>query len=115
MRSSTFIIKGEDPHSKVTDFIRQYHQKAHESTFEGGFLRVYEDYSFLVGNDLVICIRVDMNLMDQGIILIEFIVGGGGTSAIGFNLFARNNSRVNHFRDRLTAFCHAEGFSLEER
>lgn len=115
MRSKTFIVKGEESLNWVTDFTRQYNQKAHESTFDGGFLRVYEDYSFLVGNDLVVCIRVDSSLSDQGIILIEFIVGGGGTSAFGFNLFARNNSRINHFRDRLSEFCRAEGFSLEER
>lgn len=115
MRSTTFIVKGERPYNSVFEFIRQYHQQAHESTFEGGFLRVYEDYSFLVGNDLVVCIRVDTSQADQGNILIEFIVGGGGTSPIGFNLFARNKSRVNHFRDRLNEFCQSGGFSIEER
>ncbi len=115
MRATSFIVKGEEPLNKVSEFIRQYHQKAYESSFEGGFLRVYEDYSFLVGNDLVVCIRVDTSQADHGIILIEFIVGGGGTSPIGFNLFARNKSRLKHFHDRLIELCQSEGFSLEER
>lgn len=115
MRSTTFIIKGDDPLNAVSDFIRQYHQQAHESTYDGGFIRLYEDYSFLLGNDLVIGVRVDCNLATQGVILIEFIVGGGGTSPFGLNSWSRNKNRVKHFREQLNEFCHTNGFSLEER
>ena len=67
VKSQFFKIQGEENLQKISDFVREYHQQAHESNYVGGFLRVYEDYSFFMGNDLVVCIRVDLNEVENNI------------------------------------------------
>ena len=115
MKSKLYKIQGEENLQKVSDFVREYHQQAHESSYEGGFLRVYEDYSFFMGNDLVICIRLDLTEIKKGTIIIEFVVGGGGTSPFGFNFWTRNKSRINHFKGRLGEFCAANNLQVVEQ
>lgn len=115
MKSQVYKIQGEENLQKVSDFIREYHQQAHESNYEGGFLRVYEDYSFFMGNDLIICIRVDLNGVKDNKMVIEFIVGGGSNAPFGRNLWTRNNSRINHFKDRLREFCAANNLQVVEQ
>ena len=115
MKSQLYKIQGEENLQKVSDFVREYHQQAHESCYDGGFLRVYEDYSFLMGNDLVVCIRVDLNEVKDNKIVIEFIVGGGSSGLFGRNLWTRNNSRINHFKDRLREFCAANNLQVVDQ
>ena len=115
MKSQFFKIQGEEKLEMVSDFVREYHQQAHESSYAGGFLRVYEDYSFFMGNDLVVCIRVDLNEVKNNKIVIEFIVGGGSSGLFGRNLLTRNNSRISHFKDRLRDFCAANNLLVVEQ
>lgn len=115
MKSQFFKIQGEEKLEMVSDFVREYHQQAHESSYAGGFLRVYEDYSFFMGNDLVVCIRVDLNEVKNNKIVIEFIVGGGSNGFLGRDLWTRNNSRIRHFKDRLREFCAVNNLQVVEQ
>jgi|JI7StandDraft_1071085.scaffolds.fasta_scaffold101147_2 hypothetical protein len=115
VKSQFFKIQGEENLQKISDFVREYHQQSHESNYVGGFLRVYEDYSFFMGNDLVVCIRVDLNEVENNKIVIEFIVGGGSSGLFGRDLWTRNNSRINHFKDRLLEFCAANNLQVLEQ
>lgn len=112
MQSQTFVITGQDFLEPISTFVRHYHQVAHESSYQGGFIRLYEDYSFLAGNDLMICIRLDAAAALEGKVLIEFIAGGGSGYPFFRNLFTRNNSRIRHFRNQLEAFCISEGLAM---
>ena len=53
MEHKTFILKGKNITEPVGQFVRHYYQEVFLSEYLGGFLIVYEDYSFLNGNDIM--------------------------------------------------------------
>ncbi len=113
MQHQTFILKGKDILEPLSQFTRLYYQDSFLSEYLGGFLMVYEDYSFLNGNDIMICLRVDSSEADKGIVKIEIISGGGRSSLIGDNTFGSEQRRINHFAEKLEAFCNEKGIVLE--
>lgn len=115
MHAQTFLIAGTNSIEQVSEFVHEYHQQAHESSFPGGFIRIYEDYSLFSGNDLMICIRVDANDSKNGTILVEIIVGGGSGSPFFRNLWTRNKSRIRHFKEQLEAFCVSKELVLKDK
>lgn len=75
---------------------------------------VYEDYSFLNGNDIMICLRVDSSEVDKGIVKIEMISGGGSSSLIADTGAGSELQRIRHFAEKLEAFCKEKGITLEQ-
>lgn len=104
MVAQTFTLTGENIQEPVCNFVRQYYQQAHESNYPGGFIRMWEEYSFWEGNNLMVCLRVNMVDAPGGIILIEVISGGGSGGNIGFGNWVESK-RIKRFRKRLEAFC----------
>jgi hypothetical protein len=113
MQHQTFILKGQDILEPVSQFTRLYYQDSFLSEYLGGFLMVYEDYSLLNGNDIMICLRVDSSEAVKGIVKIEMISGGGSSSLIGDNTFGSEQRRINHFAEKLEAFSKEKGIELE--
>jgi len=115
MHYCTYILTGENLQDRVSDFVRMYYQEAHESEYPGGFLRVYEDYSFLNENDMMICIRVDTSEAENGKMKIEFISGGANKSLIFKTSLGSESRRIKHFQKDLQEFCrtHAVEFDIE--
>lgn len=105
MVSKTFTLSGNDIQEAVCNFVRQYYQQAHESNYPGGFIRLYEDYSFLNENDIVNCFRVDFTNASQGKIIIEMISGGSWSSSSWLGGGDSEHRRIKHFRERLEEFC----------
>lgn len=113
MQHQTFILKGENIVEPVSHFVRYYYQEAFLSEYLGGFLMVYEDYSFLNSNDLMICLRLDSTASEQGILKIEMISGGGSSDLLLGEVFGSEKRRISHFEERLTEFCKEKGIALE--
>jgi hypothetical protein len=114
MQHQTFILKGQDILEPVSQFTRLYYQDSFLSEYLGGFLMVYEDYSLLSGNDIMICLRVDSSEADKGIVKIEMISGGGSNSLIFDSGSYSEKKRITHFTERLEAFCKERGIELEK-
>ncbi len=113
MQHKTFILKGENIAEPVSELVRYYYQEAFLSEYLGGFLMVYEDYSFLSGNQLMICLRLDSSQQQQGIIKIEMISGGGSSDLLVNDGLGSEKRRINHFKERLEEFCKDKGIALE--
>ena len=115
MQHRTYILTGENLQDRVSDFVRMYYQEAHESEYPGGLLRVYEDYSFMNGNYMMVCIRVDFSEVDRGKMKLEFISGGAGDSLFIKDTWGSENRRIEHFQKNLQEFCrtHAVEFDIE--
>ncbi len=114
MVTKTFTLTGNNIQEPVCHFVRQYYQQAHESNYPGGFIRLYEDFSFLNDNDIVNCFRVDFSNGSQGKIIIEMISGGAGSSLIWRGSDWSEDSRINHFRERLEEFCNEMKIELQK-
>lgn len=114
MQSKLFTIKGTDIEAPVTAFIQRYYQTVHESIYPGGFIRMFQDYVFSAGNDMMICLRADTNKVSEGIYIIEIITGGGGKSLLIQNIqHWSDNDRIVNFTERLQDFCKEKGFVVE--
>jgi len=113
MQHQTFILKGEHILEPVSEFVRFYYQEAFLSEYLGGFLMVYEDYSFLNSNDIMICLRLDSTASEQGIIKIEMISGGGSGDLLLGEVLGSEKRRISHFAERLEEFCKEKGIVLE--
>jgi histidinol phosphatase-like PHP family hydrolase len=113
MQHKTFTLKGENIIAPVSEFVRFYYQEAFLSEYLGGFLMVYEDYSFLNSNQLMICLRVDSTAHQQGIIKIEMISGGGSGDLLLGEVLGSEKRRISHFAERLQEFCREKGIVLE--
>jgi len=112
MHYKKYEIEGTDAVSDITRFVKCYYLRAYESNFPNGFIWVYEDYSFLNGSDLMVCIRVDISNAAENKILVEFIAGGGG-SGLFFKLNSGGESRrVKKFTNDLIAFCNERSLKL---
>lgn len=114
MYSRIFHIAGAALQQPVEDFVRMHHQQAHESIYSGGFIRLYEDYSFINENDLMVCIRVDATEASSGKMTIEFIAGGGRQGLINWGSSGSEQRRANKFRENLIEFCTAHQYQLTE-
>ena len=77
MVSSQYIFKGRGVGPKITGFVRSYFASAYESTYNGGFVRVYEDSNFFTKRNYIVMLRVDTTQEEEGIARIEAIVAGG--------------------------------------
>jgi hypothetical protein len=113
MLSCLFTIKGKDAQPVCETFVRMHHQIAHESVYPGGFIRLYEDYSFLNGNDMVVCIRVDATEAASDKMLIEFIAGGENDDIFKSNdSWGSGNRRLKKFANDLQDFCNENQLQL---
>lgn len=113
MVTKTFTLNGTDIQESVSNFVRQYYQQAHESNYPGGFIRLYEDYSFLNDNDIVNCFRVDFSDALQGKIIIEMISGGSWSSENWVGSDGSEYRRIKHFKERLEEFCKEMNIELQ--
>ena len=112
MQHKTYTLKGNSIAGPVNDFVCGYYQEAYKSPYDGGFLLVYEDYSFLNGNDIMVCLRVDTTKEMQGVIIIEMISGGGSGNIITGELFGSENRKIKHFTGSLLEFCEQQQIKL---
>jgi hypothetical protein len=113
MEHKTFTLKGKNIKEPISEFVRYYYQEAFLSEYLGGFLMVYEDYSLLNGNDMMICLRLDSTASEEGIIKIEMISGGGSDSLVTGAAFGSEKRRIKHFAEALQAFCEEKKIALE--
>lgn len=115
MYSKTYQITGSNLQQPLEEFVRMHHQQAHESVYPGGFIRLYEDYSFLNGNDIMICVRVDSTAAVSNKISIEFIAGGSREGLLTVaDLWGSEKRRVSKFNNDLLDFCAAHRFEVFE-
>ena len=114
MEHKTFTLKGKNIAEPVSQFVRHYYQEAFLSEYLGGFLMVYEDYSFLNSNQMMVCVRLDTTEKENGIIKIEVISGGAGSDMVGGDIFGSESRRINAFEDSLAQFCKEKNIELEE-
>jgi Family of unknown function (DUF6054) len=105
MYSKKYEIEGADAVLDITAFVRSYYLDAYESKYPNGFIRVYEDYGFLAGNDLMVCIRVDVSNAAEKIILVEFIAGGGSSGFFIKWSAGSESRRVKKFTRDIVDFC----------
>lgn len=113
MHHKTFLLQGHDLTGQLTRFIDNYWQNTHESVYEGGFLRTYEEYSWMNSNRLVVCLRVDSSRAEQGELDIEIIVGGAGGGLFFSYNWGTERRRIKRFEKELLAFCRERGINLE--
>jgi len=116
MHYKTFTLKGQNILEPVSDLVRRHYddEESYVSEYIGGFLIVYEDYSFLNSNQLMVCIRFDSTESEKGVITIEVIAGGAGRGVLFGDIFGSENRRINDFEDRLANFCREKNITLEE-
>ena len=113
MVNTSYTLKGNNIEQPVRDFIKNHHQKGHESNYTGGFLWIYEDYSWLNNNYLMVCIRVDTTKVQNGILTIEVISGGAAEGIFRKLTFGSDKRRVTRFGKELQEFCEEQKIELE--
>ncbi|MFN8289694.1 MAG: DUF6054 family protein [Chitinophagaceae bacterium] len=113
MRHKTYSLQGHGLEEPVTRFVYNFWQQAHESVYEGGFIRVFEEYSWLNSNRMVVCLRLDTGRAAQGEVELEIIAGGaGGGFFFSFN-WGTERRRIRHFEKELLVFCKANHINVE--
>jgi len=113
--SKIYHITGSNLQQPLEEFVRMHHQQAHESVYPGGFIRLYEDYSFLNGNDIMVCVRVDSTAAVSNKMSIEFIAGGSGEGLFSTgDGWGSERRRVSKFNNDLLDFCAANQFEVFE-
>ena len=105
MVTSQYIFKGRGIEGKITGFVRDYFVSAYESSYKGGFIRVFEDSSYFNKKNYLVLIRVDTTEAEDGIIRIEIIAGGGDDSLFVNGVFGGDRSRAKSFARALQDFC----------
>jgi len=115
MRTKTFTIKGSHIEEPVLLYIRGYNRDAYETQYPGGFLRVFDDYSFLNGSYITICLRVDTTALGNDKLLIEIITSGASGSRFIDRMFGTERRRIQDFEDRLLLLCEQKGFEVESK
>lgn len=104
MVTSNYTIKGRGLESKVTGFIRDFFASAYESSYKGGFVRVYADDNMFNKTTKITFIRVDTNDAEDGIIRIEIISGSGSKESLIGSIFGSKKG-INDFAKALQTFC----------
>lgn len=106
MVTSKYLFKGRGIEEKLTGFIRNFFPSAYESTFKGGFVRVYEDSSYFNKKNYLVMIRLDNSEAEEGIIRVELIAGSGDDSGLLNGIFgSRDKSSAKDFARSLQDFC----------
>ena len=113
MITQTYLLHSLNIEGPLKEFIRSFQPQAYESNYQGGFLRVYEEYSILNSNQLMVCIRVDTTKTAQGNITIEVISGGGANSPFFKASFGSEKRRIKNFGNALEGFCSQQNIRLE--
>jgi hypothetical protein len=113
MQSKTFRICGENIAEPIIQFVRSFYQKAHESEYPGGLLRVYEDYSLMNGNQIMVCLRLDLTKSEDGMVEIEVIAGGGSGSMLFGEVMGSERRRIRDFSNELHFFCEEMKYRCE--
>lgn len=94
-------------------FIEEFWLNCYESHYPGGYIRVFEDYSFANSNMLVVFIRVDSNRLTQGEIEIEIIVAGAANGLFSSLNWGSEGRRIKRFEKELLAFCRDNAITVE--
>ncbi len=115
MQSKLFTIQGSNIEEPVLMFIRSYNRDAFETCYAGGFLRMYEDYSFLNSSYITVCLRVDTSEISNNKLILEVITGGASGSRFFDRLFGTEKRRIQDFEGRLQLLCEQKGFTLETK
>ena len=113
MVTQFFLLHGQNIESSLKEFILCFQPQAYESNYPGGFLRVYEEYSILNSNQLMVCIRVDTTMAAQENITIEVISGGGANSPFFKAWWGSEKRRIKNFGKALEEFCIQRNIRLE--
>lgn len=108
MINNSYTLTGRNIEVRVTEFVRDFFQSAYESNYKGGFLRVFEDYSFWNKNNFMVCIRVDTTDAETGKIRIEVITGGNGDKVFVSSIFGSERRRIKGFAKNLQTFCNEQ-------
>ena len=113
MRHKTYNLQIKGQEENVYKFIDDFWPNCYESRFTGGYLRVFEDYSFMKSNNIMVCIRVDNSRLDQGELELE-IIAGGARSGLIFDLgMGSEGRRIKRFEKELLRFCGEMGINIE--
>lgn len=115
MKSQLYVVYGHQITEELTGFVRHFHQKAIEREYPGGLLRVFEDYSFMNSNKLMVCVRMDFSSVEQGKIMIEVIAGGASPGMFFGDLMGSENRRIRDFTIELGFFCKENKLRWEEQ
>ena len=113
MINKTYTIKGSAISDAICNFVREHDRSAFESNYNGGFLRVWEEYSYVNRADIMICVRVDTTKAADGIIIIEVISGGDTGSLFTGGLFSRGRRNIRDFGRELQRFCKERNIQLD--
>lgn len=113
MHHKTYLLQGADLAEPVTRFVQHYWPDAYESTYDGGFLRAFEDYSWMNSNGILVCIRVSTLRAAEGEVEIEVIAGGARNSLIFDVGWGSENRRIARFEKELLPFCKANNINVE--
>lgn len=113
MRHKIFTLKGKDLEENLKEFLHVYRSDAYETHYQGGFLRIYEDYSVLNSSPISVTLRVDTNEAANGTMIIEIITGGASGSRFFDRLFGSERRRIQDFEDQLRLICEKKGITVD--
>jgi hypothetical protein len=112
---NSYKITGESASMVTGGFVRGYQQKAYERNYPGGFIRYYEDHSFLNGSNILISIRMEYPAGKGDEVSIEIIAGGGGVGgSMKGDLWGGQKRRVVDFSEALRIFCELHQLTMTE-
>lgn len=113
MQHKSYCLQVNRQEETVYRFIEEFWPNCYESHYSGGYLRVFEDYSLMKGNNIMVCIRVDTSRTEQGELDIEIIAGGARTGLIFDIGMGSEGRRIKKFEKELLSFCREKGINLE--
>lgn len=105
MITSKYIIKGKNLDKKISEFVCDFNLSAYESSYKGGFIRVFEDASLFNKNNYMVFIRVDTTESEIGIIRVEVISGGADDKIFVQSIFGGDKRRIKQFARAFQEFC----------
>lgn len=114
MELQVFTLTGTGIEDALTAFVRSHCADGYESSYQGGCLWAYEDYTLLNNNYIMVCIRLDSTNADKGIIRIEAIAGGGAHGILNITDWGSEERRLNRFRNKLIDFCEERNIDIED-
>jgi hypothetical protein len=108
MVNSQYVFKGRGLEAKISGFVRDYFVSAYESTYKGGFIRVYEESNYFSKRNHLVIIRVDTTDSEDGITRIEVIAAGSGDE-----ILSRDGNRAEKFARALQDFCNKNSINYD--
>lgn len=116
MHHKTYLLRGADLTDPVTRLVQNYFceesDTVYESTYEGGYLLAFEDYSWLNGNAIMVCIRVNSTRAASGEVEIEILSGGANSSMLQNVDWGSEKRRIKRFEKELMGFCKEMGVDV---